>query len=202
MTDYSKLVKDLRDTERVCRDRMDGQVMLDAADAIEALQAEVNRLELDNEDYEHEHRRLKGEIDALQAEIPIVETVLVDKLRQRIDELEEKQTYCDAYGDKWMTSGKDVPTEAYKHGYADGRDEAQKQIDSIENDKTILEADIINLEIALDKVNTQLPKRGEIVRCGECKYHMAETERTNPYCAKYHCMRTDDWFCADGERKE
>ena len=43
MTDYSELVKDLRDTERVCRDRMDGQVMLDAADAIEALQAEIRQ---------------------------------------------------------------------------------------------------------------------------------------------------------------
>lgn len=42
---------------------------------------------------------------------------------------------------------------------------------------------------------------GELVRCGECKYHMAETERINPYCAKYHCMRTDDWFCADGEKE-
>lgn len=41
MTDYTKLVKDLRDTERICRDRMDGQVMLDAADAIEALQAQL-----------------------------------------------------------------------------------------------------------------------------------------------------------------
>ena len=47
----------------------------------------------------------------------------------------------------------------------------------------------------------RMNKRNEIVRCGECKYHMAETERTNPYCAKYHCMRTDDWFCADGERE-
>ena len=43
MTDYSKLVKDLRDTERICRPRMDGQVMLDAAAAIEALQAEVKK---------------------------------------------------------------------------------------------------------------------------------------------------------------
>ena len=41
MTDYTKLVAALRDTERVCRDRMDGQVMLDAADAIEALQAQL-----------------------------------------------------------------------------------------------------------------------------------------------------------------
>ena len=41
MNDYGELVKDLRDTYRVCLDRMDGQVMLDAAAAIEALQAEI-----------------------------------------------------------------------------------------------------------------------------------------------------------------
>ena len=45
MTDYEQLVKDLRTTERICRDRMDGQVMHDAAAAIESLQAEVKRLE-------------------------------------------------------------------------------------------------------------------------------------------------------------
>lgn len=32
---YDELVKELRDTERICRDRMDGTVMLQAADAIE-----------------------------------------------------------------------------------------------------------------------------------------------------------------------
>lgn len=40
MADYAELVKNLRITEKICRDRMDGQVMLDAADAIEQLQAE------------------------------------------------------------------------------------------------------------------------------------------------------------------
>ena len=44
MTDYVELVKDLRVTERVCRDRMDGQVMLDAADAIEELLKTVKDL--------------------------------------------------------------------------------------------------------------------------------------------------------------
>jgi hypothetical protein len=77
-----------------------GKLMADAADAIEELK-----------------------------DMPCVESVQVDKLRQRIDELEEKQTYCDAYGDKWMTSGKDVPTEAYKHGYADGWDEARAKME-------------------------------------------------------------------------
>ena len=44
MSKYDKLVEVLRTTERICRDRMDGQAMLDAADAIEALQAETVRL--------------------------------------------------------------------------------------------------------------------------------------------------------------
>lgn len=35
---YAELVKELRNTERICRDRMDGTVMLEAADAIELLQ--------------------------------------------------------------------------------------------------------------------------------------------------------------------
>jgi hypothetical protein len=42
MTDYSKLVNELRITKRICRPRMDGQVMLDAADAIEELTKNLN----------------------------------------------------------------------------------------------------------------------------------------------------------------
>ena len=34
---YEKLIEELRTTERICRDRMDGEVMLRAADAIEGL---------------------------------------------------------------------------------------------------------------------------------------------------------------------
>ena len=41
----------------------------------------------------------------------------------------------------------------------------------------------------------------KIVRCGECKYHLPETERTNPYCNRFPCMKPDDWYCADGERE-
>lgn len=44
MTDYTELVNNLRLTERVCRDRMDGQVMLDAAAAIEELLEAVGML--------------------------------------------------------------------------------------------------------------------------------------------------------------
>ena len=96
-------------------------LLTDAADVIEDLQAEVKRLELDNEDYEHENRRLHGEIEAWQAE--------VKRLKDSNEELRERQTYIDHYGDRWMTSAKDVPTAAYEHGYMDGRDEAMVKME-------------------------------------------------------------------------
>ena len=67
---------------------MEGQLVEDAAAAIEALQAEVKRLKECN------------------------------------DELREKQTFIDNWGTRWMTSAKNVPDSAYKHGYADGKYEA------------------------------------------------------------------------------
>ena len=103
MTNYEKLVEALRYCEfgwsaRTCDNceysKTDCHILLsDAADAIEALQAEVERLKASNE------------------------------------ELREKQTYIDHYGNKWMTSAKDVPTAAYEHGYADGRDEARAKME-------------------------------------------------------------------------
>lgn len=46
------------------------------------------------------------------------------------------------------------------------------------------------------------PIKGELVRCGECKYY----EKFNSWCA--YCKKVDsyisneNWYCADGERKE
>lgn len=53
----------------------------------------------------------------------------VKRLKEANDELREAQTYIDHYGNKWMTSAKDVPTAAYEHGYADGRDEAMTKME-------------------------------------------------------------------------
>ena len=75
MTDYTKMVEALNRLWQVQDNDLEDwvygsqQAMHDAADVIEDLQAEVKRLELDNEDYEHENRRLHGEIEALQAEL-------------------------------------------------------------------------------------------------------------------------------------
>ena len=96
MSDYTETVTKLRDVYRayvVTGNEKAGQFLADAAAAIEALQAEVERLKDSNE------------------------------------ELREKQTYIDHYGNKWMTSAKNVPTAAYEHGYADGRDEAMAKME-------------------------------------------------------------------------
>lgn len=105
MTDYSKPGEALRccipnppETCVGCTYNTDvgcnvARMMSDAADAIEALQAEVKRLKDSNE------------------------------------ELREKQTFIDHYGTEWMTSAKDVPTAAYKHGYADGFAEARAKME-------------------------------------------------------------------------
>lgn len=53
----------------------------------------------------------------------------VKRLKECNDELREAQTYIDHYGYKWLTSAKDVPTAAYEHGYADGRDEAMAKME-------------------------------------------------------------------------
>ena len=101
MMDYTKLVAALRNNdwsdacpccdEAMCKDA--DCIILQAADAIEALQAEMERLKDSNE------------------------------------ELREKQTYIDHYGNKWMTSAKDVSTAAYEHGYMDGLDEARAKME-------------------------------------------------------------------------
>lgn len=104
MSDYSKQVKALR----YCMTKED------AAAAIEALQRELNLAEIAADDNGRQ-------VEKLQAE--------VKRLKEVIDELREAQTYIDHYGDKWLTSAKDVPTAAYEHGYADGRDEAMAKME-------------------------------------------------------------------------
>ena len=93
--------------------------MTDYTDAIKDLQAEVRFWEA----------AVKGQEDGikvLQAE--------VKRLKDCNDELREAQTYIDHYGDKWLTSAKDVPTSAYNHGYMDGKNEAESHWVSVFDD--------------------------------------------------------------------
>lgn len=109
MTDHSKLVKALRH----CTARSNGCVTCagcpmssENGDVIEC----INAL----------HKDAAAAIEELQAE--------VERLKDSNEELRERQTYIDHYGDKWLTSAKDVPTAAYEHGYADGMAEAKAQL--------------------------------------------------------------------------
>ena len=143
MTNYEKLVEALR----ILQDKNSlsyykRQVCKDAADAIEKLvtlyektemdatnltgklaqaEADVERLNLEIDKRIATEIELSNQVDALQAEI--------ERLKDSNEELRERQTYIDHYGDRWMTSAKDVPTAAYEHGYADGRDEAMAKME-------------------------------------------------------------------------
>lgn len=42
---------------------------------------------------------------------------------------------------------------------------------------------------------------GEIVRCGKCRWHRPEALIGSVYCVRHRFVKSDDWFCADGERE-
>ena len=66
------------------------------------------------------------------------------------------------------------------------------------------EIDATNLTGKLAQAEAQLPKRGEIVRCGECAHCYAEGfAHERNICEKHPELGNvpDDWFCADGERE-
>lgn len=134
---------------------------------------------------------------------------LVKALRCKRDDCEG----CDlAFFDKdegWMCRYAAKDDDA-----ADAIEVLEKQIDSIENDKTNLEADIINLEIALDKVNAQLPKRGKWIykpkdaiemmftlpKCSVCGHESSDANNFCPNCgAKMETQDENISKFADGE---
>jgi hypothetical protein len=48
-------------------------------------------------------------------------------------------------------------------------------------------------------------KRGlqELVRCKDCKHREESVSPSwEAWCNRLHCGCDDDWFCADGERKD
>lgn len=67
-----------------------------------------------------------------------------------------------------------------------------QRIDELENEKTNLEAEIINFEIALDKAHC------ELVRCKDCKHYDGK------WCLLLDMVNSDmgDWFCGYGKRKD
>lgn len=163
---YDELVKALRICAKAERDyecvgcaytgyNCNDLLKLDAAAAIEALQAEVKRLKECN------------------------------------NELREAQTYIDHYGDKWLTSAKDVPTSAYNHGYMDGKNEAEQALEQKRGDMV------------------------EVVRCKDCDSWDTEHSSGRKSLGNYVCIcqewsdgedarwvcTGEDEFCSRGERR-
>lgn len=159
---YEKLVKALRCKRDDCEgcdlaflDKDEGWMCRyaakddDAAAAIEELIESVHIRDKTLDELNHYIWKLEAE---------------VKRPKEANDELREAQTYIDHYGDRWMTSAKDVPSSAYEHGYADG----------------------------MAEVKAQLPKRGqwelidgaEPMRwgCSRCKYLSWETSNYCPRC--------------------
>ena len=130
---YEELIKALRSAQTVSI-AWKG-LMVDAAAAIEELDAEETRLLLITSELQDKVVELEEELNdadiaaddnARQVEELQVE---VGRLKAANDELREAQTYIDHYGDKWLTSAKDVPTSAYNHGYMDGKNEAEQALE-------------------------------------------------------------------------
>jgi len=99
--------------------------MMDYTKLVAALRCDTEDMECEGCNYYKAHfcHVLTMQHDAAAA-IEVLEAEL-KRLKDVIDELREAQTYIDHYGDKWMTSAKDVPTSAYNHGYMDGKNEAE-----------------------------------------------------------------------------
>ena len=48
------------------------------------------------------------------------------------------------------------------------------------------------------KIDGEMQEIATIVRCKDCRFHGTDC----PHYWAYKTISTDDWFCADGERKE
>ena len=137
MTDYMNLIDKINVPELVkalrlcargnCREcgrydlECEDNLHRDAAAVIEELQDKVFELEEELNDADIAADDNRRQVEELQVE--------VGRLKAANDELREAQTYIDHYGDKWLTSAKDVPTSAYNHGYMDGKNEAEQALE-------------------------------------------------------------------------
>lgn len=86
---YDELVKALRGkfiTYDVTGNHNSAQIFKDAADAIEKLVTLYEKAEMDATNLTGKLAQAEADMERLQAENPIVETVLVDKMRQQMEE--------------------------------------------------------------------------------------------------------------------
>lgn len=102
----------------------------DAADALESADKRIAELAK-----QAEHT---DQVDAMILATNLKQTARIteleaetERLKASNEELRERQTYIDHWGDKWMTSGKDVLTAAYNHGFLDGEQAVRMDLRSV-----------------------------------------------------------------------
>lgn len=98
--------------------------------------------------------------------------------------------------------------EGWMCRYAAKDDDAADAIVALGLDNEDYEHENRRLHGEIEALQAQLPKRGKIVRCGECRYRITAhgiydgwVLCTKPSTERGNAMHRADWFCADGERK-
>ena len=93
-----------------------------------------------------------------------------------------------------------IDADAYAEEMAKRQDACGKWMDSAIDELTLQRAEgaysmLCEAKLTLDKMPTidAVP----VVRCGECIH-----ANTVGFCTKNELFIDDDWFCADGERRE
>lgn len=95
-------------------------------------------------------------------------------MNEQIEKLEHGLMICEATGTELVCIEKE---------------DAEKILVLLKEQKSVIEA----LKSDLDETLAVLGKQAEIVRCKNCKHHLE---------CDYWIENGDDWFCADGKRKE
>lgn len=52
-----------------------------------------------------------------------------------------------------------------------------------------------------DGIHVKAMDMGELVRCRDCRHYRTNNTTGYPHCEILKRFVTEDWFCADGERK-
>ena len=96
--------------------------------------------------------------------------------------------------------------EGWMCQYAAKDDDAADAIEALERELSLAEIAADDNGRQVEELQAQMPKRGEIVRCGECRHHdTGIDEEGKPFLkclnGRSYGGTTVDWFCADGERE-
>lgn len=202
MIEIEKIVKELRGkyiAYDVTGNHNSAHLYKDAADAIEELTGFLAEAERDRDEYEERMRKEQERVIELQAEAD----ALAHDIERYVGINAELTTEIEALQAEvkiLKVSGR----EAYFEGLA--ADDNGRQVEKLAKRNAELHAELERWVSAAEQAGE--PKRGEIVRCGECRYRITAHGISDgwvlcskPYTERGNAMHRADWFCADGERE-